>query len=101
MYDTLTFQCNLTLYKKGGTIRGVVIVRDPDHNNEVSRRIHPASANDGESYRRFLLSIMSALGEMEHLMLGDVNTVKQALMESTPPPAPSTPTPRKRATKKA
>jgi hypothetical protein len=101
-YQTLTFQCNVTLYRTQGTLRGVAIVRDPDHNTEVMRRIVPTVVADTAGLGSVLNAVTEGVEAMVYLMHGEASDVLRALADlSSARPAPIAAAPKSRARKKA
>jgi len=102
MYECITMQCNVTLYRAGGTLRSVTIVRDPNAQTEIERKVIAATAFGADSTRLLTAQLRDALATMAYLMFGDSDTVRSLLaaaqaQEAGHPAGAAKRAPRKRA----
>lgn len=95
-YECLTLQANITLYRAGGTARGVVILRDPNANNELERRTFPLQLGTPLQLETFLRDMTAELNAALWLLHGTETLMRLSLSEEQRVEAAPAPPKRKR-----
>lgn len=97
MRECLTLQLNATLYRAGKTLRFVVILRDPDRNEELSRTLGGTQPLSPESVGGVEAAFRSMIDLAAFQLHGTDEDIKRAHADQVPPRGARKSTPRKAA----